>query len=102
MLLPPSPPLQNRTANPGRSGFFGSERLKQIAFRADDADLSLRDLDALDECARMVAAITAAIDPDPLPRRRAFLVWRVVVPEFRTGRGQRQQNMREIPIREAD
>jgi hypothetical protein len=70
--IPPSPPLQNRTANAEHSRFYaggGSQRLKQIAFRADDADLAVRDLDALGERAEMVAAIAAAIDPDALARR---------------------------------
>jgi hypothetical protein len=43
--------------------------LKQIAFRADDADFAVRYLDALRKRAEMVAAIAAAIDPDPLARR---------------------------------
>ena len=67
--IPPSPPLQNRTANAGRSRFYacrGGEGLKQIALRADDADLAVCDLDALGERAEVVAAIAAAVDPDPL------------------------------------
>ena len=70
--IPPHPPLQNRTANAGRSRLYagrGGQRLKQIAFRADDADLAVGDLDALGERAEMVAAIAAAVDPDPLARR---------------------------------
>src|SRR5580698_4053502 len=70
--IPPSPPLQNRTANAGRSRFYargGSERLKQIAFRAHDADLAICHLDALRKGAEMVAAVAAAVDPGPLPRR---------------------------------
>src|SRR5579872_6397944 len=62
----------NRTANAGRSRLYassGSERLKQAAFRADDADLSVSHLDAVGERAEMIAAVTAAIDPDPLARR---------------------------------
>src|SRR5579872_2102057 len=62
----------NRTANAGRSRLYassGSERLKQIAFRADDADLAVCDLDALGERAEVVAPIATAVDPDPLTRR---------------------------------
>jgi hypothetical protein len=64
--------MQNRTANAGRSRFHargGGEHLKQIAFRADNADLAICDLDALRKRAEMVAAVTAAIDPNPLPCR---------------------------------
>ena len=48
--IPPLPPLQNRTANAGRSRFYargGSERSEQIALRADDADLAVCHFDAL-------------------------------------------------------
>src|ERR1700731_2390538 len=67
--VPPSPPLQNRTANAGRSRLYargGGERSEQIAFRSHDAAFAVSPLDPLGECAEMVAAITAAIDPDPL------------------------------------
>ena len=70
--IPLPPPLQNRTANAKRSRLYagrGGQCLNQIALRADDADLALGDLDALSERAEMVAAIAAALDPDPLPRR---------------------------------
>ena len=40
--------------------------MQQIALRSDDADLAVRDLDALGERSEMVAAITAASDPYPL------------------------------------
>jgi hypothetical protein len=62
---------KNRTANAGRSGHCArsGERLKQIAFRADDADIAISDLDALSEGAEMVAAIAATVDPNPLSRR---------------------------------
>jgi hypothetical protein len=43
--------------------------VKQIALRADDADLTVSHLDALGERAEMVAAVAPAIDPDPLARR---------------------------------
>ena len=65
-------PLQNRTANAGRNLFYagrGGQGLKQVAFRADDADLAVRNLDALGERAEMVATIAAAVDPDTLARR---------------------------------
>jgi len=67
------PPLQNRAANAGSSRLYGSggQRLKQIAFRADDADLAIRHLDALGERAEMVAAIAAAVDHAALSRRFA-------------------------------
>jgi hypothetical protein len=45
------------------------QRLKQIAFRADDPDFAVCDLDALGERAEMIAAMAAAVDPDPLARR---------------------------------
>src|SRR5579872_2484313 len=67
--IPPSPPYQNRTANAGRSRLYagrGGQRLKQITFRADDADLAVSDLDSLRERAEMVAAIAATADPDAL------------------------------------
>src|SRR5574337_1992485 len=70
--IPPSPPLQNRTANAGRSRLYagrGGQRLKQIALGADDAHLAIRDLDPLDERAEVVAAVAAAVDPDALARR---------------------------------
>jgi hypothetical protein len=63
------PPLQNTTANAGSSWLYASrrgERLKQIAFRTHDADLAIRDLDALSERAEMVAAVAAAINLHPL------------------------------------
>ena len=72
VLVPTDPPLQNRTAIAGRSQFYarggGGESLKQTAFRADDTNLAICDLDALSERAEVVAAISAAIDPHPLPR----------------------------------
>nr|WP_245427392.1 hypothetical protein [Roseiarcus fermentans] len=43
--------------------------MEQIAFRADDADLAVGDLDTLGERAEMVPAIAAAVDPDPLACR---------------------------------
>src|SRR6185437_1392871 len=70
--IPLPPPLQNRTANAKRSRLYagrGGQCLNQIALRADDADLALGDLDALSERAEMVAAIAAALDPDPLACR---------------------------------
>ena len=70
--IPLPPPLQNRTANAGRSRFCagrGGERLKQSAFRADDADLAVSNLDALGERAEMVAAVAAAVDPYALACR---------------------------------
>jgi hypothetical protein len=48
--IPPSPPVQNRTGHAERKRLHasgGGERLKQTALRADDADLAIRDLDAL-------------------------------------------------------
>ena len=47
-----APPLQNRTANAGRRrpcAGRGGQRLKQIGFRPDDADLPVRHLDVLGE-----------------------------------------------------
>ena len=72
VAFPPHPPLQNRTANAGRSRLYagrGGQRLKQIALRANDADLAASDLDALGERAEMIASIAAAVDPDALARR---------------------------------
>ncbi|HLJ65535.1 MAG TPA: hypothetical protein VKT70_15590 [Stellaceae bacterium] len=42
--------------------------MEQIALRADDADFAIRDFDTLSQRAEMIAAIPAAVDPDPLPR----------------------------------
>jgi hypothetical protein len=53
---------------PGDAG-GGGQRLEQIAFRADDADLAVGDLDPLGECTEMLATIAAAVDPDRLARR---------------------------------
>jgi len=42
-------------------------------------DLTVSDLDALSECAEMVAAVAAAVDPDPLVCRPGELLdhlWR--------------------------
>jgi len=42
--IPSSPPLQNRTANAGRSRLYagsGDECLKQVVLRADDANLAI-------------------------------------------------------------
>jgi hypothetical protein len=71
MLADTPPPTRNRTANAGRSRLCArgiGKRLKQIAFRADDADPFVRDLDALGEGAKMISAITASLDPHPLTR----------------------------------
>jgi hypothetical protein len=48
--------------------------LKQIAFRADDTDLAVGNLDALGERAEVIATVAAAIDPDPLARRPGELL----------------------------
>ena len=75
--IPLPPPFQNRTANARHSWLYagrGGQRLKQIAFRADDADLAVSDLDALRECSEMVAPVAAAVDPDPLARRPGELL----------------------------
>lgn len=75
--IPPCPPFQNRTANPWRSRLYagrGGQRLKQMALRADDADLAMRDLDTLGKRAEMVAAIAAAVDLDPLTCRAGKLL----------------------------
>ena len=48
--------------------------MKQIAFRADNADLAIRHLDALGERTEMVAPVAAAVDPDPLSRRPGELL----------------------------
>jgi hypothetical protein len=67
--IPLPPPTQNRTANASRPCARGiGKRLKQIAFRADDTDLLVRDLDALGEGAKMISAIAASLDPHPLTR----------------------------------
>src|SRR5882672_9565906 len=70
--IPPSPPFQNRTANAGRSRPYtraGREGSEKVAFRPHDANLLVRHLDPLGERAQVVAAIAAAVDPHPRPRR---------------------------------
>ena len=67
--IPPSPPLQNRTANAAGRRFHargGGEGSEQVSLRPHDADLAVGDLDALGEGAQVIAAIAAAIDPHPL------------------------------------
>ncbi len=67
--IPPSPPIQNRTANAAGRRFYarvGGKGSEQVALRSDDADLAIRDLDPLGQRPQVIAAITAAIDPDPL------------------------------------
>ena len=75
--IPPLPPIQNRTANAGRSRFYargGGERSEQIALRSHDADFAVRDLDPLGQRAKVFAAIAAAVDPDALAGGRGELL----------------------------
>ncbi len=56
-----------RTVNAGRSRFYargGRAAAEQIAPGSHDADLAVRDLDAPSERPQ-IAAISAAVDPDP-------------------------------------
>src|SRR3546814_18488993 len=58
------PPFRNRTANAGRSRLYagcGGKRLKQVAFRADDADLAASDLDALGERSEARRVVTECV-----------------------------------------
>ena len=64
--IPPPPPIQNRTANAGRSRFYaagGGERSEQVALRSHDADFLVRYLDALSQRAQVFPAVSAAVDP---------------------------------------
>src|SRR5271170_4917711 len=70
--IPPPPPIQNRTANAGRSRFYaagGGERSEQVALRSHDADFLVRYLDALSQRAQVFPAVSAAVDPDALAGR---------------------------------
>ena len=67
--IPPHPPVQNRTANAGRSRFYavgGGKRSEQIAFRSHDPHLLLGHLHPLSQGAKVFAPIAAAVDPDAL------------------------------------
>src|SRR5487761_1133996 len=64
-----SPPIQNRTANAAGRRFYardGGERPEQVALRSHDADFTVRHLDPLGQRPQVIAAIAAAVEPDPL------------------------------------
>ena len=72
MRQTPHPPIQNRTANAGRSRRYaraGGKGSEQIPLRSYDADFLVGDFDALGERTEMVATVTTALDPHTLPCR---------------------------------
>ena len=75
--IPLLPPLQNRTANAGRSRFYapsGGKRSEQIALRPHDPYFLFGHLHPLSQGAEVFAAVAAAVHPDALAGRPGELL----------------------------
>ncbi|HVZ08603.1 hypothetical protein [Rhodopila sp.] len=73
--------------------------MKQIAFRADDADLAVGDLDPLGERPEVVATVAAAVDPDPLACRPGELLDHLWRDRLLTRRLQHRGSTRGVGLR---